>query len=103
MTKPDRIIVCSDGAAQDELRKTMIIQAAPPGVHVHVVLLRRLLRLLTTLVLAIPRQCFCLRLLKICFVIEGGVEIQGSKPWFYGSFCWQVVVTNAVAMDVGTM
>ncbi len=21
--------------------------------------------------------------------IEGGVEIRGSKPWFYGPFCWQ--------------
>ncbi len=28
--KPDRIIVCSDGVAPDELRKTMIIQTAPP-------------------------------------------------------------------------
>lgn len=36
-TKPDRIIVVSDGVAHDNLRKTMIEQAAPPGVKANVV------------------------------------------------------------------
>lgn len=36
-TQPTRIIVCSDGVAHDELRKTMIEQAAPPGVKANVV------------------------------------------------------------------
>ena len=36
-TNPDRIIVVSDNVAHDELRKNMIIQAAPPGVKAHVV------------------------------------------------------------------
>ncbi len=36
-TQPTRIIVCSDGVAGDELRKTMIEQAAPPGVKANVV------------------------------------------------------------------
>ena len=31
-TQPTRIIVCSDGVAHDDLRKTLIEQAAPPGV-----------------------------------------------------------------------
>lgn len=34
---PNRIIVVSDGVAHDELRKTMIEQAAPPGVPANVV------------------------------------------------------------------
>ncbi|MDD7305210.1 MAG: PTS sugar transporter subunit IIB [Peptoniphilaceae bacterium] len=37
LTNPDRIIVVSDDVAADELRKTMIEQAAPPGVKAHVV------------------------------------------------------------------
>ena len=36
-TSPDRIIVVSDSVAHDDLRKNMIIQAAPPGVKAHVV------------------------------------------------------------------
>ena len=35
--QPDRILVVSDNVSHDELRKNMIIQAAPPGVHVHVI------------------------------------------------------------------
>lgn len=35
--QPNRIIVCSDGVAHDDLRKTMIEQAAPPGVKANVV------------------------------------------------------------------
>lgn len=40
-TQPDRIIVVSDGVAHDRLRKNMIIQAAPPGVKVNVVPIKR--------------------------------------------------------------
>lgn len=36
-TQPDRIIVVSDNVSHDKLRKSMIIQAAPPGVKAHVV------------------------------------------------------------------
>lgn len=36
-TNPDRIIVVSNDVSEDELRKTMIEQAAPPGVKAHVV------------------------------------------------------------------
>lgn len=34
---PDRIIVVSDSVSKDELRKSMIMEAAPPGVKAHVV------------------------------------------------------------------
>ncbi len=42
-TQPNRIIVCSDGVAGDELRKTMIEQAAPPGVKANVVPIRKII------------------------------------------------------------
>ena len=42
--QPDRILVVSDGVAHDELRKNMIIQAAPPGVHVHVIPISKLVQ-----------------------------------------------------------
>ena len=34
---PDRIIVVSDNVSKDELRKNMVMEAAPPGVKAHVV------------------------------------------------------------------
>lgn len=36
-TNPDRIIVVSDNVSEDNLRKSMIMEAAPPGVKAHVV------------------------------------------------------------------
>lgn len=41
---PDRIIVVSDGVAHDTLRKTMITEAAPPGVKVNVVPISKLVQ-----------------------------------------------------------
>lgn len=41
---PDRIIVVSDGVAHDKLRKTMITEAAPPGVKVNVVPISKLVQ-----------------------------------------------------------
>jgi PTS system mannose-specific IIB component len=42
--QPDRILVVSDGVSHDELRKSMITQAAPPGVHVHVIPISKLVQ-----------------------------------------------------------
>ena len=36
-TNPDRIIVVSDAVSKDELRKSMVMEAEPPGVKAHVV------------------------------------------------------------------
>ena len=42
-TNPDRIIVVSDAVAHDDLRKTMIQQAAPPGVKAHVIPIKKMI------------------------------------------------------------
>ena len=100
MTKPDRSIVCSDGVAQDELRKTMIIQAAPPGVHVHVVPIKKIIEIAhdtrfgnTKAMLLFETPQDMLR------AIEGGVEIKEANLGSMAHSVGKVVVTNAVAMD----
>lgn len=42
-TNPDRIIVVSDNVAHDKLRKNMIVEAAPPGVHANVVPIEKMI------------------------------------------------------------
>ena len=100
MTKPDRIIVCSDGVAQDELRKTMIVQAAPPGVHVHVVPIKKIIEIAhdtrfgnTKAMLLFETPQDMLR------AIEGGVEIEEANLGSMAHSVGKVVVTSAVAMD----
>ena len=100
MTKPDRIIVCSDGVAQDELRKTMIVQAAPPGVHVHVVPIKKIIEIAhdtrfgnTKAMLLFETPQDMLR------ALEGGVEIKEANLGSMAHSVGKVVVTSAVAMD----
>ncbi|WP_125707165.1 PTS sugar transporter subunit IIB [Companilactobacillus zhongbaensis] len=44
-TNPTRIIVVSDAVAKDDLRKQLIQQAAPVGVHAHVVPIKQMIKL----------------------------------------------------------
>lgn len=43
--KPNRILVVSDSVAEDNLRKTLITQAAPPGILVKVITVEKMIRI----------------------------------------------------------
>ena len=97
---PDRIIVVSDGVAHDQLRKTMIEQAAPPGVPANVVPISKMIEVSRD-----PRfgatKAFLLfetpqDLLKC---IEGGVDIKEANIGSMAHSVGKVVVPNAIAMD----
>jgi len=45
-TKCQRIIVCNDDVANDEIRKTLLTQVAPPGVQSHVVSIDKAVRVI---------------------------------------------------------
>ena len=44
-SKANRIIVVSDNVAKDEMRKTLIVQAAPPGVKANVVPIKKMIEI----------------------------------------------------------
>lgn len=76
-TKPNRIIVVSDNVANDELRKNLITQAAPPGVHANVVPIKKMIEVAkdprfgdTKALLLFETPEDALR------AIEGGVDIK---------------------------
>ena len=99
-TNPDRIIVVSDAVAHDDLRKTMIQQAAPPGVKAHVIPIKKMIEVSkdprfgatkAMLLFETPQD-----LLKC---IEGGVDIKKVNLGSMAHSVGKVVVTNAIAMD----
>ena len=100
MVNPDRIIVCSDGVAADDLRKSMIIQAAPPGVKVHVVPIWKIIevakdpRFGDTKAMLLFENPF-----DLLTALEGGVDIKEVNLGSMAHSQGKVVVTNAVAMD----
>ena len=104
---PNRIIVVSDGVAHDELRKTMIEQAAPPGVHANVVPIKKMAEVVKDTRFGDTKAMLLFEnpqdLLK---AIEAGVDIKEVNIGSMAHSKGKVVVTNAVAMgddDVKTL
>lgn len=106
-TGPNRIIVVSDNVAHDNLRKTMIEQAAPPGVRAHVVPIDKMVQISkdprfgeTKAMLLFETPQDLLR------AVEGGVDIKKVNIGSMAHSLGKVVVTNAIAMgpdDVKTL
>ena len=95
---PDRIIAVSDGVAHDELRKRMIMEAAPPGVKAHCVPISKIIEVdkdprfgatKAMLLFETPQDALA--------AIEGGVEIKqinvGSMAHSQGKFAVNKVLS----------
>jgi PTS system mannose-specific IIB component len=100
MVNPDRIIVCSDNVAQDDLRKSMIVQAAPPGVKVHVVPISKIIEVSKDVRFGDTKAMLLFETPQdLLRALEGGVDIKEVNLGSMAHSKGKVVVTNAVAMD----
>ena len=100
MVNPDRIIVCSDDVAKDDLRKSMIEQAAPPGVKAHVVPIWKIIEVCKDPRFGDTRAMLLFETPQdLLRALEGGVEIKEVNLGSMAHSLGKVVVTNAVAMD----
>ena len=97
--KPNRIIVVSDNVAHDALRKSMIEQAAPPGVKANVVPIEKMIQVAkdprfgatkALLLFETPQDA-----LK---AIEGGVDIKELNVGSMAHSQGKAVCTKAIAM-----
>ena len=104
---PNRIIVVSDGVAHDELRKTMIEQAAPPGVHANVVPIKKMAEVVKDTRFGDTKAMLLFENRRICSGPSRPASTSRkptSVPMAHSK--GKVVVTNAVAMgddDVKTI
>ena len=96
---PNRIIVVSDSVAHDDLRKSMIEQAAPPGVKANVVPINKMIQVAkdprfgaTKALLLFETPQDALR------AIEGGVDIKELNLGSMAHSQGKDVCTKAVAM-----
>jgi PTS system mannose-specific IIB component len=100
MVNPDRIIVCSDAVAHDDLRKSMIVQAAPPGVKVHVVPISKIIEVSKDVRFGDTKAMLLFETPQdLLRALEGGVDIKEVNLGSMAHSQGKVVVTNAVAMD----
>jgi PTS system mannose-specific IIB component len=72
----EKIIVVSDEVAKDELRSTLLVQVAPPGIKAHVLSIDKAIRVYNN-----PKNDFKALLLftnptDVLRLVEGGVKIE---------------------------
>ena len=97
---PDRIIVVSDGVAHDELRKTMIVQAAPPGVKAHVIPISKMIEVSKDPRFGATKAFLLFETPQdVLKAVEGGVDIKNVNLGSMAHSVGKVVVTQAIAMD----
>ena len=88
---PDRIIAVSDGVAHDNLRKRMIMEAAPPGVKAHCVPIKKMCEVAKDVRFGDTKAMLLFETPQDALAaIEGGVEIKtinvGSMAHSQGKF-----------------
>ena len=100
ITKVNRILVISDAVAKDMLRKTLLKQAAPPGVNVNVITIDKMISIYddpifntfkTMLLFTNPRD--------VRRVVEGGVSFDSINIGGMSFSDGKKMITNAVAVN----
>lgn len=98
--RPDRIIVVSDRVSKDALRKNMIMEAAPPGVHAHVIPIKKMKAIQDD-----PRFGATKALLlfetpqEVLEFLEMGGKLDQVNLGSMAHSKGKLVVTNVLAMD----
>lgn len=99
-TKCERIIVCNDDVANDEIRKTLLVQVAPPGVKASVVDVEKAIRVYNNpkyegvrVLLLFTNPTDVLRM------VEGGVDIKSVNIGGMAFKEGKKQITGAVSVD----
>lgn len=99
-SKADRIIVASDAVAQDELRKGLIKQAAPAGVHANVVPIKKLIEVSKDPRFGETHALILFETVQDALrAVEGGVEIKELNVGSMAHSTGKTMVNNVLSMD----
>ncbi|MGT2828765.1 PTS sugar transporter subunit IIB [Streptococcus hillyeri] len=99
-SKANRIIVASDTVAQDELRKSLIKQAAPNGVKANVVPIKKLIEVSKDTRFGDTQALILFETPQEALeAIEGGVEIKELNVGSMAHSTGKTMVNNVLSMD----
>jgi PTS system mannose-specific IIB component len=99
-SKCQRIIVCNDEVANDEMRTTLLTQVAPPGVQAHVVDIEKAVRVINNpkyendivmLLLTCPQD--------VVRLVNAGIDIKSVNIGGMSFKLGKKMLTDAVAVD----
>lgn len=98
--KVDRILVVSDQVAHDNIRKTLIKQASPPGIKVHVIPLLKMLRIYFD-----PRFNNFKALVLVedphdaQFLVENGIQVKKVNIGALSFNSTRQMITDSISVD----
>ena len=99
-TKCNKIIACSDGVAQDKLRKTLLLQVAPADIKAYVVSIDKAIEAYKNPKYKDFKSMFLFtNPTDVLRAIEGGVDIKSVNV---GGMCYKegkTQITGAVSVD----
>ncbi len=99
-TKCQRIIVCNDDVANDEIRKTLLTQVAPPGIQSHVVSIEKAVKVINN-----PKYEKDIVLLlftnptDVLKLVEAGIDIKSVNIGGMSFKEGKNQITNAVSVN----
>lgn len=97
---PTRIIVVSDGVANDKLRKTLIGEAAPPGVKANVIPVNKLIEISKDTRFGGTRALLLFENPEdVLRAVEGGVEIQEVNVGSMAHSEGKKMINNVLSVD----
>lgn len=98
--RAERIIVCSDEVANDEIRKTLLKQVGPPGVKVNVVGIDKAIRVYNNPKYENDQVLFLFTCPEdIVRLVEGGVKIKSVNVGGMAFKTGKKQITKAISVD----
>ncbi|KRL38220.1 PTS system mannose/fructose/N-acetylgalactosamine-transporter subunit IIB [Liquorilactobacillus uvarum] len=95
----NRILVVSDRVAQDVMRKTLIMQAAPPGIKANVITVEKMIRIYNDLrFISIKPMILVEDPVDAKRLVEGGIKITSINIGAISFDSSRVMVTDTIAV-----
>lgn len=99
-SKAERIIVCSDQVAKDEIRKSLLLQVAPPGIKVNVVTIDKAIRVYNNPKYANDKVFYLFTCPQdVLRMVEGGVPIKSLNIGGMAYKEGKEQITKAISVD----
>lgn len=97
---PTRIIVVSDGVAKDAMRKTLITEAAPPGVRANVIPVSKLIEIWNDSRFGGTKALFLFEKPQdVVRALEGGVEFEAVNFGSMAHSAGKVLLNDTLSVD----
>lgn len=98
--KAERIIICSDDVAKDEIRRTLLKQAAPPGIKVNVCDIEKAVRVYNNPIYQNETVFYLFtKPADVLRMVEKGVPIKSINIGGMAFSKGKVQITKAVSVD----